>query len=104
VTTTTRPRPAHHCPNATHTLQWGLHPRSNTQGWILRRQHTDGATTPVGLLDGYPPGRPPVTTREAREWADAQLGAPQAWVEQPTRSSAFHAHGLTGTPKGSPGL
>ena len=80
-------QPASHCPHATHTLQWGLHPDSTTQGWILRN-----TTSVVAVLDGYPIGRPPVLADEARAWADGILGARQEWVEQPARSGAYHAH------------
>jgi hypothetical protein len=79
--------PASYCPDAAHTLQWGLHPDSSTQGWILR----DGSSV-VATLDGYPHGRMPVPASEAREWADRILGAAQEWVEQPARSGAYHRH------------
>jgi hypothetical protein len=79
--------PASYCPDAAHTLQWGLHPDSSTQGWILR----DGSSV-VATLDGYPHGRTPVPADEAREWADRILGGAEEWVEQPARSGAYHRH------------
>lgn len=82
--------PASYCPDAAHTLQWGLHPDSSTQGWILRRNDDGGSV--VAVLDGYPHGRPPVPASEAREWADRILGTAQGWVEQPAQSGAYHQH------------
>jgi hypothetical protein len=88
-------RPASHCPHATHTLTWGRHPGSSTQGWILHRQHPDGTRTILATLNGYPPGQPPVYAHEAHQWADQILGTPQTWIEQPARSSAWHTHHAT---------
>lgn len=97
--------PASYCPHAAHTLQWGLHPDSTTQGWILR----DGSSV-VAVLDGYPHGRTPVLAGEAREWADRILGTAREWVEQPARSGAYHRHGtvaaapVAAPPTGQAGL
>jgi hypothetical protein len=88
-------RPASHCPHATHTLTWGLHPHTTTQGWILRGQHPDGTRTVLATLDGYPIGRPPVYAHEAHAWADLILGTPQACIEKPARSGAWHTHHTT---------
>lgn len=85
--------PASYCPDAAHTLQWGLHPGSTTQGWILR--HHD---TVIAALDGYPHGRTPVLAGEARAWADRILGTAQGWVEQPARSGAYHRHNTVASP------
>lgn len=87
MTTPPTTPPASYCPDAAHTLQWGLHPDSTTQGWILG----DGSSV-VAALDGYPHGRTPVLAGEARAWADRILGAAQEWVEQPARSGAYHRH------------
>ena len=84
--------PASHCPRAAHTLQWGLHPDSTTQGWILRHQHDDDGSSLVAVLDGYPNGRTPILADEARAWADRILGTAHEWVEQPARSGAYHQH------------
>lgn len=92
MTTPPATHPASYCPDAAHTLQWGLHPDSTTQGWILTRQHDDGSGSVVAALDGYPHGRTPVPADEAHEWADRILGAAQEWVEQPARSGAYHQH------------
>lgn len=92
MTTPPATHPASYCPDAAHTLQWGVRPDSTTQGWILARQHDDGSSV-VAVLDGYPHGRTPVPAGEAREWADRILGAAQEWVEQPARSGAYHRHG-----------
>jgi hypothetical protein len=82
--------PASYCPDAAHTLQWGVRPGSTTQGWILTRN--DDGSSVVAVLDGYPHGRTPVLAGEACEWADRILGAAQEWVEQPARSGAYHRH------------
>jgi hypothetical protein len=89
--------PASYCPRAAHTLQWGLHPDSSTQGWILR----DGSSV-VAVLDGYPQGRTPVLAGEARAWADRILGTAQEWVEQPAGSGAYHRHNTVAAPEAAP--